>query len=298
PGRRHGRQGLARRARREHGLGPAPSSAQGGRLPAAPRLAEPGPAPRPRRGATGARGLGARGTGGREPALPAEEPRLRPLRGRPDREDLRRARGAPRGHPAGTDLARTDLDELEQRLEALHRDREDLTTLPRRTELLRRLELDGLGELVEDLRLRRVSADQVGPELELSWWRSVLELIAGAEPTISQYDGTSLSQVAERFRRLDAQHLDNASARVHAAADGGSRGEPAAATASTLSGGAATALLGARSRSLCPTTHRPPRAAAGLPSLPECSALSGSPPNSSPTGACPALEFASVGWCL
>src|SRR5690625_978095 len=123
------------------------------------------------------------------------------------------------GTPAGTDLARTDLDELEQRLEALHRDREDLTTLPRRTELLRRLELDGLGELVEDLRLRRVSADQVGPELELSWWRSVLELIAGAEPTISQYDGTSLSQVAERFRRLDAQHLDNASARVHAAAD-------------------------------------------------------------------------------
>src|SRR5690625_5810347 len=95
---------------------------------------------------------------------------------------------------------------------------EDLTTLPRRTGLLRRLELDGLGELVEDLRLRRVSADQVGPELELSWWRSVLELIAGAEPTISQYDGTSLSQVAERFRRLDAQHLDNASARVHAAA--------------------------------------------------------------------------------
>src|SRR5690625_6342768 len=29
------------------------------------------------------------------------------------------------GTPAGTDLARTDLDELEQRLEALHRDRED-----------------------------------------------------------------------------------------------------------------------------------------------------------------------------
>src|SRR5699024_10357711 len=84
------------------------------------------------------------------------------------------------GTPAGTDMARTDLDELEQRLEALHRDRQDLTTLPRRTELLRRLELDGLGELVEDLRLRRVSADQVGPELELSWWRSVLELIAGA----------------------------------------------------------------------------------------------------------------------
>ena len=45
------------------------------------------------------------------------------------------------------------------------------------------------------------------------------ELIAGAEPTISQYDGTSLSQVAERFRRLDSAYLADASARVHAAAD-------------------------------------------------------------------------------
>lgn len=123
------------------------------------------------------------------------------------------------GTPAGADLARTDLDELERRVEALAADRHDLATLPRRTELLRRLGFDGLGELVEDLRARRVPIDQVGAELELAWWRSVLELIAGAEPTISQYDGTSLSQVAERFRRLDSAYLADASARVHAAAD-------------------------------------------------------------------------------
>lgn len=123
------------------------------------------------------------------------------------------------GTPAGADLTRTDLEELEQRIDALTADRSDLETLPRRTELLRRLSFDGLGELVEDLRLRRVPAEQVGSELELSWWRSVLELIAGAEPTISQYDGTSLSQVAERFRRLDAGYLADAAARVHAAAD-------------------------------------------------------------------------------
>ena len=123
------------------------------------------------------------------------------------------------GTPAGADLVRTDLDELERRVEALAADRSDLETLPRRTELLRRLGFDGLGELVEDLRARRVPIDQVGAELELAWWRSVLELIAGAEPTISQYDGTSLSQVAERFRRLDAAYLAGASARVHAAAD-------------------------------------------------------------------------------
>jgi len=123
------------------------------------------------------------------------------------------------GTAAGEDLCRTDLTELTRRIDALHGDRADLETLPRRTELLRRLAFDGLGDLVEDLRARRVPRDQVGAELELAWWNSVLELIAGAEPTISQYDGTSLSQVAERFRRLDAEQLAHASARVHAAAD-------------------------------------------------------------------------------
>lgn len=123
------------------------------------------------------------------------------------------------GTETSRDLTRTPFDDLERRLDALHRDRGDLETLPRRTELLRRLEFDGLGELVEDLRTRRVPAAQVTSELDLAWWRSVLEFIAGAEPTISQYDGTSLSQVAERFRRLDAEHLAGSATRVHAAAD-------------------------------------------------------------------------------
>lgn len=123
------------------------------------------------------------------------------------------------GTPAGASLQTTSFTVLGERMDALDADRADLVPLPRRTELLRRLEFDGLGELVEDLRRRRVPVAQVGAELELAWWRSVLELIAGAEPTISEYDGTSLSQVAERFRRLDAEHLAGAGARVHAAAD-------------------------------------------------------------------------------
>ena len=123
------------------------------------------------------------------------------------------------GTPSGTALPSTSFEEITARMDALDADRADLTSLPRRTELLRRLEFDGLGELVEDLRVRRVPTAQVGAELELAWWRSVLELIAGAESTISEYDGTSLSQVAERFRRLDAEHLAGSGARVHAAAD-------------------------------------------------------------------------------
>ncbi|EWS81945.1 hypothetical protein BF93_14045 [Brachybacterium phenoliresistens] len=123
------------------------------------------------------------------------------------------------GTPEGADLAATDVDVLAERLERLHADREDLEPLPRRTTLERRLRFDGLGDLVEDLRERRVGADAVAAELDLAWWRSVLELIAGAEPTISQYDGTSLSQVADRFRRLDVEHLAGSSSRVRAASD-------------------------------------------------------------------------------
>ena len=123
------------------------------------------------------------------------------------------------GTAAGEDLLHVDIEEVARRLHALHSDRADLEDLPRRTVLLRRLAFDGLGELVEDLRVRRIPVDEVGAELELAWWQSVLELIAGAEPTISQYDGTSLSQVAERFRRLDRAQLTAAADRIAAAAD-------------------------------------------------------------------------------
>ncbi|MFC0675866.1 hypothetical protein [Brachybacterium hainanense] len=123
------------------------------------------------------------------------------------------------GTPEGTDLPVTDVDALADRLERLHADRDDLEDLPRRTTLERRLRFDGLGELLEDLRERGVRASSVESELELSWWSSVLELIAAAEPTISQYDGASLSQVADRFRRLDIEHLSTAPQRVRAAAD-------------------------------------------------------------------------------
>jgi hypothetical protein len=123
------------------------------------------------------------------------------------------------GTPAGGALARTDVDDLAERADALSADRDDLAELPRRTTLLRSLAADGLGDLVEDLRARGVREKHVAAELDLAWWQSVLELIARAEPTISQYDGTGLSQVAERFRRLDAQHMERASYRVRGASD-------------------------------------------------------------------------------
>ncbi|MDO5661320.1 MAG: hypothetical protein Q4G40_01375, partial [Brachybacterium sp.] len=123
------------------------------------------------------------------------------------------------GTPAGGDLSRADLDLVQERMAVLRAHRADLETLPRLTTLIRRLTFDGLGDLVADLRERRVPAAQVASELDLAWWRSVLEHIAAAEPTISSYDGTSLSQVAERFRRLDVAHLAGAAHRILETAD-------------------------------------------------------------------------------
>jgi hypothetical protein len=123
------------------------------------------------------------------------------------------------GTPAGGDLARTEVDTLASRIDDLYEDRADLEAVPARTRVQRSLEVEGLGDLLADLRERKVAGKDVSAELDLAWWRSVLEHIARAEPTISQYDGTALSQVADRFRRLDAENLERASYRVRAACD-------------------------------------------------------------------------------
>lgn len=111
------------------------------------------------------------------------------------------------GTPEGTDFENTDLTALTERVARLKRDRGILDVLPHRTTLVRTLEFEGFGDLVADLRDRNVSGNLVLAELELAWWVSVLEFIARAEPTLSQYDGTKLSQVAERYRRLDEEYM-------------------------------------------------------------------------------------------
>ena len=83
---------------------------------------------------------------------------------------------------AGADLAPTST--TERRVEALAADRADLETSAAR-KLLRRLGFDGLGERRGPPcppRPDRPGRRRAGAGL----WRSVLELIAGAEPTISQ----------------------------------------------------------------------------------------------------------------
>lgn len=123
------------------------------------------------------------------------------------------------GTAGGTDLADTDFGALAARCRDLLEGRDVLDVLPERTSLLRELDFEGFGPLVSDLRERGVGEDLVLAELELSWWVSVLEFIARAEPTLAHYDGTKLSQVAERYRRLDEQYLGAGRYRVRQRAD-------------------------------------------------------------------------------
>lgn len=79
------------------------------------------------------------------------------------------------GTPEGAGLRDVPLDALQQRMVRLAADPGVNETLPRLTDTLALLRQMGLQPLVEDLRDRTSAADVVGAELELAWWRSLLQ---------------------------------------------------------------------------------------------------------------------------
>ncbi|WGW12677.1 DUF4011 domain-containing protein [Saxibacter everestensis] len=116
--------------------------------------------------------------------------------------------------PDGAGLERMQLGELQARLEALSDDDDALTDLPERTELDGTLRAAGLGELVADLRQRKVSHDLVAQEFELAWWASVLQAMAADDPAVGGHDGDHMRRVAADFRIADRRHIDMGSERV------------------------------------------------------------------------------------
>lgn len=113
------------------------------------------------------------------------------------------------GSGAGkADLLDLPLGELAELMAALGGDGEAVRLMPERTAVLADLERLGLAELVADLTERRVPAGLAGAELDLAWWTSVLEEILRTDPALAGYDGPALVALAERFRRLDAEHVD------------------------------------------------------------------------------------------
>lgn len=109
--------------------------------------------------------------------------------------------------PAGAGFLDVPIEELHGRLSALADDREALDTLPERTRLVRSLAARGLGELVTDLRDRRVTTGLVVAELELAWWATAFEAILAEDRSLAIYDGASLEALAQRFRELDREHV-------------------------------------------------------------------------------------------
>lgn len=105
--------------------------------------------------------------------------------------------------PDGGDLGSMLIEELQARAEAMGSDSENLADLPERSRLQRELDSEGLGDLMTDLRRRKVDESLVGPEFDLAYWASVLQTMAGEDPAIGRHDGAALHQVAEGFREND-----------------------------------------------------------------------------------------------
>lgn len=109
--------------------------------------------------------------------------------------------------PQGAALETVSFMDLEQRLRALFDDHKALDTLPERSRLEREFKNQGLTELVDDLRNRHVSTQEVAGELQLSWWTTVFELIVHASAVIANQDGSVLSAASERFAQVDSEHV-------------------------------------------------------------------------------------------
>ncbi len=122
--------------------------------------------------------------------------------------------------PMGSDFIDRPLAQLAEQLATLRADQEDLTDLPARNVLLRRLIAAGLGGLLSDLIARRVPADLVAAELDLAWWSSVFEAIRSEDPALADQDGAVLEALAGRFRELDRAHIDSLSGPVRVATHG------------------------------------------------------------------------------
>jgi hypothetical protein len=114
-----------------------------------------------------------------------------------------------RGGPEA--FAQLPVDVLQQRLDGLAADSEVLHNLQDRSGLMAQLRDLDLAPLLEDLAARHVPQDQVGVELELAWWKSVLERMLADDPALLGANTTVLDKLEHDFRLVDERHAkDNA----------------------------------------------------------------------------------------
>lgn len=117
--------------------------------------------------------------------------------------------------PDGGDLAGMLVEEMQARLAALGEDRESLADLPLRTRLEEDLRSAGLGELLDDLRKRRVRHALVADEYDLAYWATVLQQMAGEDPQITGLGADELDRIVAEFREADAEFVAAGAARLN-----------------------------------------------------------------------------------
>ncbi|HCA74190.1 MAG TPA: helicase [Bifidobacterium sp.] len=114
------------------------------------------------------------------------------------------------GTPQGGELETVDLNQVEERLKALHADKQSLDNLPERARLEREFHDAGLDELVADFSNRGIDGEAVAGELQLAWWTTAFEDIVRSSAIISNQDGYALQDAADRFAQVDVEHVRSA----------------------------------------------------------------------------------------
>lgn len=118
------------------------------------------------------------------------------------------------GYSKDRSLIQRPVSDVVAHVSALVADRDALETLPERTLLLEQLSETGLSELMDDLREREVPATEVGHELELAWWQSVLEAMISGDDYLAMSDGNQLRQLEAEYRLADHAHISSGASRL------------------------------------------------------------------------------------
>ena len=103
-------------------------------------------------------------------------------------------------------LLQEPIESLPHRLAALAADSDVLDNLEERQGVMSRLKAQDLAPLLEDLAGRHVPVDGVGAELELAWWKSVLERLLADDPALLGANTTVLDRLEQDFRLVDDAH--------------------------------------------------------------------------------------------
>lgn len=100
------------------------------------------------------------------------------------------------------------FDAIEQTLSNLVAAKDEARSIPDRLRVLDALDDFGLGELANDFQTRGVAGDQIGLELDLSWWASALSYMLAAEPRLGGFEATVLQEHLANFRDLDEKQVE------------------------------------------------------------------------------------------